>query len=482
MEIKEFTPEIESLFAQFLFSDPETFVRVKNIVRHTFFDDPDQREAVRFMLEYTDKHSSMPTREQIRAVSGIDIDPITDINADHVNWFMENMERFCQQKAAREAVHKSIDLIRENRLGEVVEALKAASELGIVRDLGTDYFADPEERLKRMRERKNMVSSGWKHIDEKLYGGFNRGEITIFAGQSGHGKSLFLQNLALNWAQLGLNVVYISLELSEELCSMRLDSMTTGYGQKEIMKNMSEVALKVGAFRKNCRGESGQLGTLQVKQLKSGVTTNDIRAYIKEYETQSKIRVDAILVDYLDLCMPYSVKVSPSDQFTKDKYVSEELRNLAIEKQCLMATASQLNRGAAEEIEFGHQHIAGGISKINTADNVLAIFTTISMKESGRYQIQFMKTRSSAGVGSKVDLKFDPRTLRISDLSDDEQDAVSATTATVLAQLNRNSVKNTDKHNTPPPPPPTQTLKKGMQLRDLVKRTSTVSKPVADDK
>lgn len=344
MEIKEFTPEIESLFAQFLYSDPETFVRVKNIVRHTFFDDPDQREAVRFMLEYTDKHNSMPTREQIRAVSGVDIDAITDINADHVNWFMGNMERFCQQKAAREAVHKSIDLIRDNRLGEVVEALKAAAELGIVRDLGTDYFADPEARLTRMRERNNMVSSGWKHIDEKLYGGLNRGDITIFAGRSGSGKSLFLQNLALNWAQLGLNVVYISLELSEELCSMRLDSMTTGYGQKEIMKNMSDVALKVGAFRKTCRGETGQLGTLQVKQLKSGVTTNDIRAYLKEYETQSKLKVDAIVVDYLDLCMPYSVKVSPSDQFTKDKYVSEELRNLAVERNCLMSTASQLNR------------------------------------------------------------------------------------------------------------------------------------------
>lgn len=478
MEIKEFTPEVEELFVQFLYSDPETFVRVKNIISHTHFDDPDQREAVRFMLEYTDQHTSMPTREQIRAVSGVDIDPITDLNGDHADWFMNTMERFCQQKAAREAVHKSIDLIKENRLGEVVEAIKRAAELGIVRDLGTDYFADPEERLNSMRERKNMVSTGWKHVDDCLYGGFNRGEITIFPGQSGAGKSLFLQNLALNWAQMGLNVVYITLELSEELCSMRLDSMTTGYGQKEIMKNMSDVALKVGAFRKNCRGENGQQGQLQVKQLKSGITANDIRAYIKEYETQNKRRVDAVLVDYLDLCMPYSVKVSPSDQFIKDKYVSEELRNLAVELNCLMATASQLNRGSHDEIEFDHSHIAGGISKINTADNVLAIFTTISMKESGRYQLQFLKTRSSAGVGRKVDLKFNNKTLRISDLSDDEQDAVTATTANVLAQLNRGgatTVTNKDKEDTAPAKS-SGTLKQGMQLRDLVKRTSTVKR------
>lgn len=475
MQLEQFTPEIEHLFVQFMCSDPETFVRVRNIIKPSFWDDPELRSTVQFVLEYTDTHSSMPTREQIRAVSGIDIEPVSEINTDHIDWFMLNIERFCQQKAAREAVHRSIDLIREDRLGEVVEAVRAAAELGIVRDLGTDYFADPEARLRAMRERKNMVSTGWTHIDQKLYGGFNRGEISIFVGQSGAGKSLFLQNLALNWAQLGLNVVYISLELSEELCSMRLDSMTTGYSQRDIMKNMSDVALKVGAFRKQCRGENGASGTLQVKQLRSGCSTNDIRSYIKEYETQSKLKVDAVLVDYLDLCMPYSVKVSPSDQFIKDKFVSEELRNIAVEYNCLMATASQLNRGSHDEIEFGHQHIAGGISKINTADNVLAIFTTISMKESGRYQIQFLKTRSSAGVGSKVDLSFDAATLRIGNLSDAEQDAVTASTATVLSQLRRDQVV-TDEEKAATEPP-RQTLKNSLQLRDLVKRTATVTKP-----
>jgi hypothetical protein len=105
----------------------------------------------------------------------------------------------------------------------------------------------------------------------------------------------------------------------------------------------------------------------------------------------------------------------------------------------------------------------------------MAIFTTISMKESGRYQIQFLKTRSSAGVGQKVDLKFDTRTLRISDLSDDELDAVSATTATVLSQLNRsNLVTDTDK-STDQRSQQSQPTTSSLQLRDLIKRTSTVS-------
>jgi hypothetical protein len=139
--------------------------------------------------------------------------------------------------------------------------------------------------------------------------------------------------------------------------------------------------------------------------------------------------------------MPLSVKVSPSDLFVKDKYVSEEIRNLAMETQCITVTASQLNRSAVEEIEFDHSHISGGLSKIMTADNVIGIFTSRAMKERGRYQIQFMKTRSSSGVGQKVDLEFNVDTLRISDLGEEGEVGGTAQKAqtSVYAGLKRSS-------------------------------------------
>jgi hypothetical protein len=80
-----------------------------------------------------------------------------------------------------------------------------------------------------------------------------------------------------------------------------------------------------------------------------------------------------------------------------------------------------LNRSAVDEIEFDHSHIAGGISKINTADNVFGIFTSRSMRERGKYQIQCMKSRSSTGVGQKIDLDYDIETMRIS-VSDPENE------------------------------------------------------------
>jgi hypothetical protein len=142
--------------------------------------------------------------------------------------------------------------------------------------------------------------------------------------------------------------------------------------------------------------------------------------------------------------MPLSVKVSPSDLFVKDKYVSEEIRNLAMETQCVTVTASQLNRSAVEEIEFDHSHISGGLSKIMTADNVIGIFTSRAMKERGRYQIQFMKTRSSSGVGQKVDLEFNLDTLRITDLGEEESEpSFREQSSNVVNNLKRTSVVST---------------------------------------
>jgi replicative DNA helicase len=166
---------------------------------------------------------------------------------------------------------------------------------------------------------------------------------------------------------------------------------------------------------------SKKCGSLRVKYMPAQSNVNDIRSFVKEFQIQSGIKIDFLCVDYLDLIMPVTAKVSPSDLFVKDKYVSEELRNLAKELNVLFVTASQLNRSAVEEIEFDHSHISGGISKINTADNVFGIFTSRSMRERGLYQIQLMKTRSSSGVGQKIELRFNNDTLKISDDGEDDK-------------------------------------------------------------
>lgn len=151
------------------------------------------------------------------------------------------------------------------------------------------------------------------------------------------GKSLFMQNLAVNWAEMGKNGIFVTLELSEDLCAMRIDSMMTGTPSKTIFKNLDDVEMKVKMKAKSS-------GNLQIKYFPAQSTVNDIRAFVKELHVKQGNRIDFICIDYLDLLMPVTAKVGPSDLFVKDKYVSEEIRNLGKELDVVMVTASQLNR------------------------------------------------------------------------------------------------------------------------------------------
>ena len=456
-DIKEYNEETQELFLRFLLSDNDLFARCQNIVKPEFFN-LKYRKAVDLFISHSVSHNAIPTPEQVSAVAGVKLEPIPNVTPDHHNWFMNEFETFCRHKALEKAIIESTDLLENQDYGTVENKIKEASQVGLVKDLGLDYFENPKERLQWIKDQSGAISTGWKGIDQKLYGGLNRGEMTIFAGGSGAGKSLFLQNFAVNWALAGMNTVYISLELSEQLISMRLDSMVSGFGTKEIMRNMDDVDLKV---RMKAKGA----GRLRVKQMPNGVNANDIRVFLREYEISCGEKVDCLLVDYLDLMMPISAKVSGSDLFIKDKYVSEELRNLAVERDLLFVTASQLNRGAVEEIEFDHHHIAGGISKIQTADNVVGIFTSNAMREKGRYQIQFMKTRSSSGVGTKVDLRFDPDTLRIEDLQDGDEDAMTVTTNNLVDQLKRGNAIKADE------PEQKSTIEQSMNMREFLKKS-----------
>ena len=115
------------------------------------------------------------------------------------------------------------------------------------------------------------------------------------------------------------------------------------------------------------------------------------------------------------------------------------MRNLAKELNVLFVTASQLNRSAVEEIEFDHSHISGGISKINTADNVFGIFTSRAMRERGKYQIQCMKSRSSTGVGMKIDLDYNIETMRITDPGEDSAPVNSFAKSNLLDSIKAKS-------------------------------------------
>ena len=409
--LKDYSLEVQKLFLEMMLSDAESFVRVQNIYNPENFD-RSIRTAAEFIKTHYEEHGSLPVLAQINAATGSKLESLPDLPDGNLSWFMEEFEGFTKKEELSRAILKSYDMLDKGEFAPVEKLIKDAVQISLQKDMGTDYFADPKGRNDKYFNSGGQVSTGWPSLDRILYGGFSRGELNIFAGGSGSGKSLVMMNIALAWLEQGLSGAYISLELSEELVGLRTDAMLSSMSTKDIRKDLETAELKIKMFGKKA-------GQYRVKSLPAQSNINDVRSYLKEVQVQTGIKVDFIMVDYLDLLMPASVKVNPNDQFIKDKYVAEELRNLAQELGILLVTASQLNRGAVEEIEFDHSHIAGGISKINTADNVFGIFTSRAMKERGRYQLQCMKTRTSNGTGQKVELDYNVETMRITDLPED---------------------------------------------------------------
>lgn len=414
-------------------TNAELYTRIIPIYNVKNFDKRLQPIAA-FIAEHVQKYSSIPTPEQILATTGIEVNQLDDMNDGHCDFFLEEFEKFTKRQELERAILKSAELMEKGDFDPVEKIIKDAVQISLQRDMGTDYFADPKGRLTKYFNQGGQVSTGWPQLDSVMYGGCSRGELMILAGSSGSGKSLVMMNMALNWLSMGLSGVYITLELSEELTSLRTDAMLTSMSTREIRKHIEDTELKV-------KMASKKYGKYRVKGMPAQSNVNAIRSYLKEVQIQTGIKVDFVMVDYLDLLTPAGAKVNASDLFVKDKYVSEELRNLSQELGILLVTASQLNRSAVDEPEFDHSHIAGGISKINSADYVFGIFTSRSMRERGKYQMQCMKARNSTGVGAKIELDYDIETMRITDNGIDAKATPQANSAqSLLAQVKRTPV------------------------------------------
>jgi archaellum biogenesis ATPase FlaH len=302
-------------------TNAELYTRVMNIMNPLNFDRR-LRPAAEFMVEHTTKYSIMPDPAQIKATTGEAIEAIPELDQGHYDWFLEEFEAFTKRQELERAILSAADLLEKGEFDPVEKLIKDAVQISLQRDMGTDYFADPQERLNKYFNQGGQVSTGWPQLDRVMYGGMSRGELNIFAGGSGSGKSLVMMNIALNWLSQGLSGVYITLELSEELTSLRTDAMLTSMSTKDIRKNLEDTALRV-------KMTGRKMGQYRVKALPAQSNVNAIRSYIKEVQIQTGIKIDFVMIDYLDLVMPVSIKVNPNDQFIKDKYVSEELRNLS---------------------------------------------------------------------------------------------------------------------------------------------------------
>lgn len=400
--------EKQRLVISLIASNRDLMALCAGIIKPSYFD-PSLKKTVKFIGDYFEKYKDIPKLQTIRAETGTVLEDAGKIERADIAYVANEIEVFCRNRAVTEAIITGSTLIDKGDFGKIIEDLKAAISVGLAKDAGLDYFENPEERLRKTLDTQNKISTGWPELDEKLGGGVGRQELILFAANSGGGKSMTMLNLAKNFLAQGLHGVYISLEMGEGIVSKRLDSMISHISQDNLLKEMQKVAIEI-------EKASGKMGKFIIKRMPENRTNiNSIRSYLQQLEQSKGFRPDFIVVDYIDI-MGTTHSISSDNLFIKDKYVTEEVRSLGYDFDCIMVSASQLGRAAIEADKLSQAHIQGGISKINTSDYTVAVKQDDLMRAAGEIYFEILKSRNSGGVGSRLLLGWDPISLLINSI------------------------------------------------------------------
>ena len=394
-----------------LISSPDAFALCNAIIDYEYFD-IELQPSVKFILDYYGKYGDIPSIKQIDAESDVELN--TKEVADHeYQYTVDEVEKFCQDMAVQDAVMKAAQIITNKEDAQSIrDLIEDALQISVQKDLGLDYFQTVEERLERMQNEAELMPTCWPTFNDYMFGGLARKELVLFAANSGVGKSVALANLGMHYAEDGLNVLIITLELAEDLISQRFDTNITKISRRDWKDNIREIVSSVTNYKSDIRGN------LQVKYMPTETKAVEVRTYLEQYKLHYGFYPDVICLDYLDKMTP-NAKVN-GNAFDVDKKISEQLRQIAVDYNLLMITASQLNRDAVGNADQNHSHIAGGISKINEADVVVSIFKTDGDVSDKLREVnfKFLKTRNSDGVDKMIDMNFNSNAIRFEEATE----------------------------------------------------------------
>ena len=224
----------QTLLMQMLGSSPELFVKCSPILKSSYFD-PELRKTAQFMMDYYNTYNGIPTPLQVQAETEFEFD-VLELASHEVAYCADNIEQFCRTQAVIDEVSKSALSIEKGDMAGIVERIRDAVMISLDKDMGTSFFEDEAtiaERMVKRLEENPAVSTGWDNVDRMTGGGWRRGELWMYSAQSGGGKSIALTNKGISMSLRGYNVLYVTLELQEDMIAERMETMLSGPNSRE---------------------------------------------------------------------------------------------------------------------------------------------------------------------------------------------------------------------------------------------------------
>jgi len=335
------------------------------------------------------------------------IDSIEEIKIEDKKEVQETSTEFFIKRHMREAILQAASDWKNNKWDAIQKNIEEALKAGQPKDTGHDYFKDVNKRLsKDFRVPIPLMED----LDELVGGGVSPGEIAVVIAPPGGGKSMMLVKFAATALLAGKNVVYYTLELSEDVVGQRFDACINDIKLKHVWdypEYISEKLEEVAALG----------GGLKIKEfLEGGVTVNTIKAHLKTLEIEGFIP-DVVVVDYLGLMKPLGSYAEKRHALTD---IAEGLRNVANNYRIPVLTAHQTNRTAIQEERITTAHIGESLGIIATVDLALGLGRPDEMKEENQAMLGIIKNRMGQDGIYKL-LTFDTRRVFIEFANENEQ-------------------------------------------------------------
>ena len=417
--------------------DLEFFSEIMPLLKPEFFDFPAYKNLFLGISNYYDEYRKLPSDRvlpdyilnQVSGASndGIDyVGTIAEVNSfdksciNDREFLLDTVEMFARQKAMEHAIRKAVGILNEEGdPGAVEELVKSALLVNRSVDVGQDYFTDVNTRLQRNAEdkRDQLIPTAFVTHNRNLEGGLARKELAMVAAPPGVGKSLYLVNQGATAIREGKNVLYVSLEMSEDKIAGRFDSVLSDLNNKDLKeKPLAKLKLKevLSEIKEKSRGR------LIIKEFPTGsCNVNQLRAYLVQLRLHRDFVPDLLIVDYLELLRPNR---QIDAEYQAQQRISEELRGLAVEQNALLWTATQTNRQARRVNIITDAELGDSYGKIRTADWAISLNQNQEEYDDGVMRVFVMKARDSK-QHYLINVSVDYSTLRMKEPFNDEHTA-----------------------------------------------------------
>jgi hypothetical protein len=321
---------------------------------------------------------------------------IEDLQVDNteLKWLLDSTEKFCQEKAIYNAIMASIKIIDDksgaSSTGAIPTLLSEALGVSFDVSIGHDYFANSDDRYEFYHRKEEHIPFDIDYLNKITKGGLVRKTLNIALAGTGVGKSLFMCHCASYNLTQGKNVLYITMEMSEEKIAERIDANLLNVTVDEL-----STLPKDSYDKKLSRVKEKTIGKLIVKEYPTASAGSaNFRHLINELRIKRNFIPDIIYIDYLNICSSSRIKAGSNiNSYTYIKSIAEELRGLAVEFNVPVVSATQTTRSGYGNSDVELTDTAESFGLPATADLMFALISSEQMEDLNQIMIKQLKNR-----------------------------------------------------------------------------------------